>query len=355
MWIKRATFAYIIIIYMKYFEVKCTLQPFSEAAADVLSAELAGIGFESFSVADDSLLAYIQQSEWDEARMQEVVQDFCLPDVNISYTCVEAPDEDWNQVWEEEGFQPIILSLSPALSKGEGDFSQPSCHSFTPPLEGTGEALIVVHDVKHTDVPPAKYDILITPRLAFGTGSHQTTRLILRTLAHLDLEGKHLIDAGTGTGILSIMGIKRGAASVFAFDIDEWSVENTKDNLLLNHIASPVPSQGGGNEAGRFTPPLEGKGEAVVVCGDSSVLEGQPQADLLIANINRNILLQDLPRFAKAIKPQGQMILSGFYLSDIPVLTEAAMQYGFSLLKQESEEEWAMLLFEADALGGRDV
>jgi len=332
MWIKRATFAYIIIIYMKYFEIKCTLQPFSEVAADVLSAELAGIGFESFSVADDSLLAYIQQSEWNETRMQEVVQDFCLPDVSISYTCTEAPDEDWNQVWEEEGFQPIYL-----------------------PLGGGQEGAIVVHDVKHTDVPPAKYDILITPRLAFGTGSHQTTRLILRTLAHLDLEGKHLIDAGTGTGILSIMGIKRGAASVFAYDIDEWSVENTKDNLLLNHIASPVPSQGGGNEAGRFTPPLEGTGEAVVVCGDSSVLEGQPLADLLIANINRNILLQDLPRFAKAIKPQGQMILSGFYLSDIPVLTEAAMQYGFSLLKQESEEEWAMLLFEANALGGRDV
>ena len=310
MWIKRATFAYIIIIYMKYFEIKCTLQPFSEVAADVLSAELAGIGFESFSVADDSLLAYIQQSEWNETRMQEVVQDFCLPDVSISYTCTEAPDEDWNQVWEEEGFQPIYL-----------------------PLGGGQEGAIVVHDVKHTDVPPAKYDILITPRLAFGTGSHQTTRLILRTLAHLDLEGKHLIDAGTGTGILSIMGIKRGAASVFAYDIDEWSVENTKDNLLLNHIYNNVE----------------------IKVGDSSVLEGQPQADLLIANINRNILLQDLPRFAKAVKPRGQMILSGFYLADVPVLTEAAMQHGFSLLKQENEEEWAMLLFEADALGGRDV
>jgi len=313
---------------MRYFEVKCTLQPFSETAADVLSAELAEIGFESFSQTEDGLLAYVQQSEWDEAKMQEVVQGFCLPGVSIRYTCVEAPDEDWNQVWEEEGFQPVVV--------GED---------------------VVVHDVKHTDVPPAKYDILITPRLAFGTGSHQTTRLILRTLAHLDVEGKHVIDAGTGTGILAIMAIKRGAASVFAYDIDEWSVENTKDNLLLNRIASPFPSKGGGNGEAvrRFTPPLEGKGEAFVVCGDSSVLEGQLQADLLIANINRNILLQDLPRFAKAIKKGGRMILSGFYLSDVPVLTEAAVQQGFSLLKQESEGEWAMLLFEADALGGRDV
>ena len=324
---------------MKYFEVKCTLQPFSVDAADVLSAVLAEIGFESFSEQEDGVLAYIQQSEWDEERMQKAIQNFILPDVNISYTCAEAPDEDWNQIWEEEGFQPIIL-----------------------PLGGGQEGAIVVHDVKHTDVPPAQYDILITPRLAFGTGSHQTTRLILRTLAHLDVEGKHVIDAGTGTGILAIMAIKRGAASVFAYDIDEWSVENTKDNLLLNKTPSISPVMGRNNaqrpkEKSSLSLPLRGglEGSVVVVCGDSSVLEGQEKADLFIANINRNILLQDLPRFAKAVKPKGMMILSGFYLSDVPVLTEAAVQQGFSLLKTESEGEWAMLLFEADALGGRDV
>lgn len=289
---------------MKYYEVKCTLQPFSEDAADLFSASLSEIGFEAFSVTEHGLTAYIQQSEWNERRMQDAVRDFFLPDVRISYTCAEAPDEDWNQVWEEEGFQPVVV--------GED---------------------VVVHDVKHTDVPQARYDILITPRLAFGTGSHQTTRLILRTLAHLDLEGKRLIDAGTGTGILAIMGMKRGAAHVFAYDIDEWSVENTKDNLLLNHIYNNVE----------------------VVVGDSAVLEGQPQADLLIANINRNILLQDLPRFAASVKKGGQMILSGFYRQDIQPLAEAASQLGFSLLKTENEGDWAMLLFEADALGRRDV
>ena len=308
---------------VKYYEVKCALQPFSETAADIFSASLSEIGFEAFSVAEDQLIAYIQQSDWDETKMQQAIQDFFLPDVSITYTCTEAPDEDWNQVWEEEGFQPIYI-----------------------PLGGGQEEAIVVHDVKHIDVPQARYDILITPRMAFGTGSHQTTRLILRTLAHMDLEGKRLIDAGTGTGILAIMGIMCGAAHVFAYDIDEWSVENTKDNLLLNNIP--------------FISPIKGESERVcgsvtVVCGDSSVLEGQPQADLLIANINRNIQLADLPRFAKAVKPQGNMILSGFYLSDVPVLKEAAMQQGFSLLKQESEGEWAMLLFEAYAAGGRDV
>lgn len=296
---------------MKYFEVTCKIQPFSEEAADILSANLAEIGFESFSETEDGLVAYIQQSVWDEDKMREAIQNFFLPGVEIHYTKAEAPDEDWNQVWEEEGFQPVCLPLAPS--------------------EGGG--MIVVHDVKHTDVPPAKYDILITPRLAFGTGSHETTRLILRTLAQLDLEGKYIIDAGTGTGILSIMAVKRGAASVFAYDIDEWSVENTKDNLLLNGIYNNVEVQ----------------------VGDSSVLEDQEKADLLIANINRNILLQDLPRFALSLKPKSQMILSGFYLEDVQALTEAAEEQGLTLKKTESEQSWAMLLFEANALGRRDI
>ena len=304
---------------MKYFEVTCEIRPFSQDAADVLSAMLAEIGFESFSVGEDALLAYIQQSVWSEAEMQQVVRGFCLPGVSISYAVAEAPDEDWNQVWEEEGFQPVVVSED-----------------------------IVVHDVKHSDVPPATYDILITPRLAFGTGSHATTRLILRLLAQLDLEGKHVIDAGTGTGILAIMAVKRGAASVFAYDIDEWSVENTKDNLLLNHL--PPQDLKDLKDFKDLKVPC-----VVVACGDSSLLEGCENADLLIANINRNILLQDLPRFVASLKPKGRMILSGFYLSDVPVLTEATVQHGFSLLQTESEGEWAMLLFEADALGGRDV
>lgn len=289
---------------MKYYEVKCTLTPFTEVAADLLMATLSEIGFEAFTATGDGLLAYIQREQWNPGVMQQAVNDFFLSDVSVSYTCHETPDEDWNQVWEEEGFQPVMVDDE-----------------------------IVVHDVKHTDVPQARYDILITPRLAFGTGSHQTTRLILRTLARLDLEGKRVIDAGTGTGILSIMAVKRGAAHVFAYDIDAWSVENTRDNLLLNHIYNNV----------EVTP------------GDASVLEGVADADLLIANINRNILLQDLPCFGRAVRDGGHLILSGFYLKDVPILVAAAAEAGFRLLQTESEEEWAMLLFVADARGRRDV
>lgn len=288
---------------MKYFEVSCEIRPFSEDAADVLSAQLAEIGFESFSQTESGLLAYIQQSAWNEDEMRQVVRNFCLPEVEIRYTKAEAPDEDWNQVWEEEGFQPIII----------------------PSEEGQEEALIVVHDVKHTDVPPAQYDIVITPRLAFGTGSHSTTRLILRTLARLDLKGKDVIDAGTGTGILANMAIKRGASYVFAYDIDEWSVENTRHNAQLNNVEN-----------------IE------VLQGDSRVLSHVSGVfDVIVANINRNILLQDMPHFCDVMNTSGStLILSGFYEEDVPLLVEEASRHHLHLSNQHAENQWACLVFQ---------
>lgn len=289
---------------MKYYEVKCTLKPFSETYADLLSAMLSEIGFEAFTNTDDGLLAYIRKEQWDADQMASVADSFFIPDVEVSYERQDAPDEDWNRIWEEEGFQPVIV----------GDD-------------------VVVHDVKHTDVPTARYDILITPRLAFGTGSHETTRLILHQLAHMDIEGLDVIDAGTGTGILAIMCVKRGARHVFAYDIDEWSVDNTRDNLILNSIYSAVE----------------------VTAGDSSVLTDRRGADLLIANINRNILLSDMARFRASLKEGGRMILSGFYRSDVDILVGEASKHGLSLVKAESDGEWTMLLLEADAACGIDV
>ena len=279
---------------MKYYEVKCVLNPFSQEAADLLSATLSEIGFEAFSVTEDGLTAYIQQSEWDEDKMRQSVQDFFLPDVGISYSCAVAPDEDWNQVWEEEGFQPVVI----------GDE-------------------VVVHDVKHTDVPPAKYDILITPRLAFGTGSHQTTRLILRTLACLDLEGKHVVDAGTGTGILAIVAAKCGAREAIAYDIDEWSVENTLHNAELNDVSC-----------------------ITALCGDSSVLSHVSGVfDVVLANINRNILLADMRHFAEVLATDGTLILSGFYEEDVALITTEAQKHGLHPVGTTTENHWACVAF----------
>ena len=288
---------------MKYNEVNFHIEPQSEDMADILSALIAELGFEAFEYTPTGLRAYIQRELLDEKRLSEILRDFPVSSIRISYLCMDAPDEDWNEEWEKEGFQPILI----------GD-------------------TIGVHDTRHT-IPPVKYDILIHPRQAFGTGSHQTTRMILTQLSEMDLTGKSVIDAGTGTGILTIMAMKRGAAKVKAYDIDEWSVKNAQQNLLLNEIKSGVE----------------------ILLGDANCIEEERDKDLLVANINRNILLADMPTFLKTLKRGGKMILSGFYEDDIPILMDKAKILGLSLKGKRNEEEWAMLLLEADAAGRMDV
>lgn len=279
---------------MKYYEVNFTIEPYIEAYSDVFSAKLAEIGFETFVPTENCLQAFIQQPMFKEENLKQVIMDFPFSNINIRYDIAEAEYEDWNAVWEEEGFHPIVIDDN-----------------------------IVIHDVKHTDVPSFQYEIVISPKLAFGTGSHQTTRMIMRELAKLDLTGFNVIDAGTGTGILSIMSIKKGASNVFAYDIDEWSVENTRDNLLLNGIYNQV----------------------TVEEGDASVLAKTGNANLLIANINRNILLNDLHTFCSKLSSNGMLLLSGFYSEDAPMLQDAAKKEGMELINKESEDNWSMLLF----------
>ena len=294
---------------MKYlvakFDIEAKDSKTMETACDLLCDLLGQVGFEAFEETEEGLDAYILEESFDKKSM-DILQEFCLSGVVWSYKVENVEDKDWNETWEQAGFDPIVI----------GD----KC---------------IIYDAKHPipDTLHPQVNVGIDARLAFGTGNHETTRMVISALFDMEVEGRRVLDCGCGTGILGIVASLLGAKEVIGYDIDEWSVENTKDNLLLNHIYNNVE----------------------VVVGDSSVLEGQPKADLLIANINRNILLQDLPRFAQAIKPDGQMILSGFYLSDVTVLTEAAAQQGFSLLETKSEEEWAMLLFVAAALGRREV
>lgn len=279
---------------MKYYEVNFSLEPNLEAYSDIFSALLAEIGFETFVPSDNGLQAYIQQAMFEEDKLKHAIKEIPFSNVRINYNVVEAEYEDWNAIWEEEGFKPIII-----------------------------DDKIVIHDVKHTEVPHLPYDIIISPKLAFGTGSHQTTRMIIRELANLDLNGKKVIDAGTGTGVLSIMCIKRGADNVFAYDIDEWSVENTRDNLLLNGIHNEIH----------------------VEQGDATVLNKTDKADLIIANINRNILLNDMGVFCSKLSENGMLLISGFYTDDIPVLTDAAKEQGLKHVKRNCDDNWCMLLF----------
>ena len=289
---------------MKYNEIIFEISPMNADYADILSAWIADMGFESFLNTESGLTAYIRKDAFDDTALRACLLSYPVPGVSIDYKVAEAPDENWNQTWEEEGFRPITVGSD-----------------------------IIVHDNRYQVPQGIRYDILINPRLAFGTGSHETTRMILKTLSETDLTGLSVVDAGTGTGILSVMALMRGASRVLAYDIDEWSVKNTLENLQANGM----------------------EGRAEVLHGDARLLEDVREVDLLLANINRNILLADLPRFRQTLAPSGRILLSGFLTEDTPCLREAARKLQLHELKVCQEGGWAMLLLEADAAGGMDV
>lgn len=295
---------------MKYFEVKFHITSAEVGiASDILSALLADEGFETFEPTNDGLLAWVQQSIYSKEGVERAIGGFPLPDTRITYTVSEAPDENWNRQWEQEGFRPIVIS--------DGD-----------------KPIVVIHDTAHDDVPEAQYDIRINPCQAFGTGSHETTRMIMRQLLAMPMSGRYVVDAGTGTGILAILCRMLGAAHVFAYDIDEWSVRNAQANLLLNDIHEAVEVHLGDS---RVLPVQETLAEPL-----AQAISFAPT--LLIANINRNILLADMPRFSDSLSPEGELLLSGFYTEDVPILLKEAENHGLHPILQSQDSNWALLL-----------
>ena len=192
---------------MKYFEVTFTTAPCNETVNDVVSALAGEIGFESFVEWENGVQAYVQQTLFDEEALKDMVDNFPLPDTQISYEIKEAEDKDWNEEWEKNFFQPIVI----------GD----RC---------------CIHSTFHKDTPQTEYEILINPQMAFGTGHHETTSSIICELLDADLQGKSVLDMGCGTSILAILASMRGADPVTAIDIDDWCVNNSRDNIELNNI-----------------------------------------------------------------------------------------------------------------------
>ena len=281
---------------MKYFEANFTITPFSQDAADVLAAIAGEAGFETFEETETGLKGYVQQSMFDEAMLKALLEDFPFEGTSITYTIQEAEDRDWNELWEQEGFEPIIV---------------------TPNL--------VIHDGRHlpTEISHDAMTIEIDAKLAFGTGTHETTRMICATLIERQFKAR-VLDCGTGTGILSICALKLGASEAIGYDIDEWSVDNARHNAVINHVDD------------RFTSLL----------GDASILNKvEGKFGLIMANINRNILLADLPVFRQKMAPDATLILSGFYTTDIPMLTEKAESLGLRLDSQRHDHDWACLVF----------
>ena len=269
-----------------------------QAARDLLcQAAGAEAGFEAFDENEGGLTGYVQQKLFDGTALDACLKELPLQGINVSYTVSEAENRNWNKAWEDEGFEPINV-----------------------------DGRCVIHDAHHRiDVPKGVADITIDAKQAFGTGNHETTRMIVSELADTDLKGKRVLDCGCGTGILSIAAAKFGAAEAVGYDIDEWSVENTKHNCELN-----------------------GTPNVSVALGDAGAIRKMgDKFDVVAANINRNILLADMPEFRAAMTDGALLLLSGFYEADAPMLTDRAAGLGLELVKKHTLNGWCMLVLRA--------
>ena len=278
---------------MKYFEVDFTISPYSADASDVLAAMAGEAGFETFEETETGLKGYVQQSLFDVSALKAALEDFPFEDTTIGYDIREAEDRDWNEQWEQEGFEPIIISDN-----------------------------LIIHDGRHLPDSIPDIAIEIDAKLAFGTGTHETTRMICSTLLELQPKGR-VLDCGTGTGILSICALKLGAQEAIGYDIDEWSVDNARHNAVINLVDDSFTS----------------------LLGDASILNKvEGTFDLVMANINRNILLNDMPQFVSKMNADATLILSGFYTDDCQILIEKAQTLGLSLQQQKEDQKWACLV-----------
>ena len=288
------------------------MTPCTQDAQDILSALAGEAGFETFEETAIGLKAYVQQALFDEDALHLALEGFPFENVTITYSIQEAEDKDWNEQWEQEGFEPICLPLPPSKGKGK----------------------LTIHDGRHLPNGVSQLSIEIDAHLAFGTGTHETTRMICSMLLDMPLEGKRVLDCGCGTGILGICALKLGADSVVGYDIDEWSADNTRHNAVINRVDDRLTA----------------------LCGDASVLSNFTTTPddlssgfhLVLANINRNILLNDMERFRSVMAPKSQLILSGFYKNDCALLESKAQTLGLSLKATRTDGDWACLLFSLD-------
>lgn len=253
---------------------------------DVLIAELFEIGFDSFQELDDGFEGSCDRKQYDEKKVDGIFHNYS----DVQFVVKEQEKVNWNEEWEKN-YDPIIVGNK-----------------------------CIVRASFHEAQPQFQYEIIVTPKMSFGTGHHATTYQVLDYQMSLDHKGKNVLDVGTGTGILAIMASKRGASSITATDIDEWCIENSDENFALNDVK------------------------------DVSLIHGQIQKvssksfDIIIANINKNVLLDQISEYANKLVNGGQLILSGFYESDIQDLVSEAKKFGLNKMKTTTRDKWSMLV-----------
>ena len=308
-------FAEKINFIMKYlvshFTIQCADCDFMQPAREITAALAGECGYETFLDTDNGVDGYVQVDFYDEPVVKEALADFPMEGVTVTFETEEIEDKDWNETWEqEEGFAPINIDDRLVIY----DVLHPEL----------GDGCLVLGDSVLTDSnTPTPLTIGIHARNAFGTGTHETTQMIVGTLLDMDLKDKRVLDCGCGTGILAITALKCGAADAVAYDIDEWSADSTRHNAEINGVADRIEVF---------------EGNAHVLSHISGVF------DVVLANINRNILLNDMPAFKEVMAHGGTLILSGFYEEDVPLLLEKAESLGLSLKEKKEEGEWRMVI-----------
>jgi ribosomal protein L11 methyltransferase len=282
---------------MDYIAVHIRIEPFCEEWAEIVEAEIAELGFDSFTVEEPFLNAFIPKEQFSEPNLKTLLSAFDSAEFRLSHSVELVKEQNWNAAWESD-FEPVVVG---------------------------GE--VTVKATYHKDLPKTRINVVIDPQMSFGSGHHQTTTMMIEQLLEdrKFLKGKALLDMGCGTGILAIVAAKLGAAvPVHAVDIDPRCCRSTIANARRNRVPHKL----------------------ITVCGDASVLI-RGQYDIVLANINRNILLADMASYVRALKPQGgRILLSGFYTADIPMLLEKAASLGMTEVSRRSRDDWALLVLE---------
>ena len=279
---------------MDYNKITINITPFTEWLRDVLTAGLGEIGFDSFVETKVGFEAFIPVKDFSDEKMNLVLNAF-QDDFTFSVNTEVIPDQNWNEVWEKNYFKPLAISNK-----------------------------CVIRAPFHDDYPKAKYEIIIEPNMAFGTGNHETTSLVIETILEKEFENKLVLDMGCGTGILGILASMKGAKKITAIDIDEWSFNGTKENSALNSIKN-----------------------IYVKLGDASLL-GNEKYDVIFANIHKNVLLNDLPNYFENLRPDGTLIMSGFYSEDIPAIKLKAEKLGLKDIGFKTRNNWVAYSFQKE-------
>lgn len=273
---------------MQTFEYSFT-SPSSDIQHDVLVTMLAEIGFDSFMDDAMGLKAYCSEENRDDSALENLLKEPMFSDIRL-LKVEEMPDKDWNELWEAS-YQPVVVN---ERCRVRAPFHEPDS-SF-------------------------EFDLVIEPKMSFGTANHETTSQIISLMLETDFQGKDVLDMGSGTAVLAILAQKLGAAKTVAIDNDEWAYRNAFTNCELNSVK-----------------------DIEIILGDASAIQGS--FDVVLANINRNILLRDMNRYAAAMQPNAHIFFSGFYTEDLPSIQAEAERLGLHYCRHLSRNNWVAAEF----------